>query len=326
MKVDGNGNITVFLDSAGQRTGLEEKAGRSEKKADEKQSNVIFAGNFQGDKSLRDRIEQRKAQAQESAMKVVREAWNGDRAIDEDLNERREHIRELNQSSKEAQDRITGYKEQQEALKSAYGVTDNSQEAEELELLRKRNAAMRGEGSMSKEEWEECARIEKEGLTEYQRMQLELDGQINENERIIADNDTEVLIENAVIRGTRLERLKYHKMTDAQKQAEEIKEAAGDEITGMIMDDAKEKLDEEQEEREEQAEDIKEKLEEQEELIEKRTEKRDELEELVENMPVDEMMDVAMDQSTIQREVQNIVNKMALVAEDIKGAVVDENL
>ena len=42
-------------------------------------------------------------------------------------------------------------------------------------------------------------------------------------------------------------------------------------------------------------------------------------------MPVDEMMNLAKTQEEVQQELKDIMNKMALVAEDMKGAVVDAN-
>lgn len=171
-----------------------------------------------------------------------------------------------------------------------------------------------------------CDEIDRRGLSDYQKEQLNLDEHIRTEQEVVDRNERQVLIENAVIRGTKLERLKYHHMEDAQKQAEAIKQAAGQEIMGMLVEDAREHVDEEQEEREEKAEEIKEKKEEQEELIEKRKEDRNELEELMEDMPVDEMINLAEKQEEIQQEVQNIMNKMALVEEDIKGVAIDTNV
>lgn len=317
MKVERN--ITVFAGEPGQAAGAE-KSGKAQQEKDNQKDSILYAGNFQGDMSVRDRIQQKREQAQKQAMKVVQDAWGGDRAIDEDLNQRRERVRELNQSSRESQVRIDDLREQQEKLKDAYGITEDSQEQQELELLRRRDAAVRGGGSLSEEEMQKCDEIEKRGLSDYQKEQLNLDEHIRTEQDVIDENGRQVVMENAVIRGTRLERLKYHHMADAQKEAEDIKKAAGDEIMGMLVEDAKEHVDEEQEEREEKAEEIKEKKEEQEELVEKR---REDKEELVEDMPVDEMLDLSKTQEGIQQEVQNIMNKMALVAEDIKGAVVD---
>lgn len=278
MKVERN--ITVFAGDPERNCGTE-KSEKAQKEKEGKKGSVIYAGNFQGDMTVRDRIQQKKEQAQKQAMKAVRDAWDGDRAIDDDLNERREHIRELNQSNRESRDRIAELKGQQEKLKEAYGIDGDSEE------------------------------------------QMNLEEHIRTEQDVIDQNERQVQMEAAVIRGTKLERLKYHHMADAQKEAEEIKNAAGDEIMGMLIEDAKKHVDEEQEEREEKAEEIREKKEEQEKLLEKRREDKEEWEELIEDMPVDEIMDLAETQEEIQQEVKNIMNKMALVAEDIKGAVVD---
>ena len=108
--------------------------------------------------------------------------------------------------------------------------------------------------------------------------------------------------------------------------ADEVLKAARDEILGMVIEEAKDHIDEEQENREEEAEEIKEEREEQEELLEERKENEEELEDLMEDMPIDEMADLKSTQEQIRQEVQNVVNKMHLVTEDIKGAMVDTNL
>ena len=77
----------------------------------------------------------------------------------------------------------------------------------------------------------------------------------------------------------------------------------------MVVEDAKEHVDEETAEREEQAEKL-----------------EAEREELLEEMPVEEMLSLERTKADVQKEVQQIVDKMKLVAEDIKGAVVDRTL
>ncbi len=62
---------------------------------------TIFAGNLQGDFALQTRIQQRKEQAQRQAMKVVSDAWDGERKIDDEIDTRKEHIKELQQDKKE---------------------------------------------------------------------------------------------------------------------------------------------------------------------------------------------------------------------------------
>ena len=132
--------------------------------------------------------------------------------------------------------------------------------------------------------------------------------------------------ENAVIRGIRGERRKHHPMADAQREAKEVLEAARDEIIGMVVQEAKDYVDGEQEKREETSEAIKEKKEEQEEILEKREEREEEFEELMEDLPLEEAVDLENVQDEIRQEIQNIMSKMGLAAEDIKGAKVDTSV
>ena len=67
-------------------------------------------------------------------------------------------------------------------------------------------------------------------------------------------------------------------------------------------------------------------MEEQEAFIEKQKDKREEAEELLESMPMKEMLHMEQLKDEIKQEIKNIVSEMKLVAEDIKGAVVDKNI
>lgn len=132
--------------------------------------------------------------------------------------------------------------------------------------------------------------------------------------------------EIAAIKAVKLERLKHSPMLDAEKEAEGIMEQASEEIVGMLLEEGKEHLDEEQKLREEKAEKIEEKKEEQEAFIEAQKEKKEAAEELAEEMPMEEMLTLEQAKTDVQKEVQNIVDKMKLVAEDMKGAVVDKSV
>lgn len=132
--------------------------------------------------------------------------------------------------------------------------------------------------------------------------------------------------EIAAIKAVKLERLKHSPMLDAEKEAEAIMEEASEEIVGMLFEEGKEHLDEEQKLREEQAEKIEKEKEEQEAFIEAQKEKKEAAEELTEEMPMEEMLTLEQAKTDVQKEVQNIVDKMKLVAEDMKGAVVDKSV
>ena len=118
--------------------------------------------------------------------------------------------------------------------------------------------------SLSKDEMDAIQKIKKNGLTEYQQRSLEMLGHEAPYVDMVYEADKEIKLENQIVRETKLERLKSHTMEDAQKQAEEVLEAASKEVVGMLVDEAKEHIDEEAEEREEKAEAEKEKQEEEE--------------------------------------------------------------
>ena len=94
----------------------------------------------------------------------------------------------------------------------------------------------------------------------------------------------------------------------------------------MIMEEAKETVEEKSKEEQEKAEKLEEKQKEQEAFIEKQKEKREETEEILEDIPMKELVHMGQLKDEIKQEIKNIVTEMKLVAEDIKGAVVDKNI
>lgn len=318
--------ITVFAGNAQPDAQADKAAGTGEG-GSKGQGKTMFAGNLQGDFSLGDRIRRKQEQARRQALKVVSDTWDGDRKIDEELDRSRRRVEELRQSNKEIQDEINNISKEREDLKALYGVEEDSEEEAELALLRRGGEALRTGGTnLTKEEWEQYKGILEKGLTDYQSRQLEMDDRERSGMESLLRNNRKIEVENAVIRGVRHERLKKSPMLKAQDQAQSILDAARDEIMGMVVDEAKDHIDGEQEERQEQAEVLKEKKEEQEKLLEERKEKEEEQEDIMEDMSVEQMADINKTQDEIRQEVQKIVDKMGLVAEDIKGAMVDANI
>ena len=128
------------------------------------------------------------------------------------------------------------------------------------------------------------------------------------------------------LRSSKIERLKSDPVGDAFDQADEIMDAAVDAALGEMTSDAMEHIQEDLEEKEKQAEKIKEEQEELEERIEKFKEKKEEREELTE-----EILEAAasekvsgMTVSEAQDQVKNMLNKLGLIEEEIKGAAIDE--
>lgn len=318
-------NITIF---SGAEPGSEHiVAQRAGKEGTVQKESIYFAGNIGQQGSLRDRIALRMQEAQKKAMKVVGDVWNSERVIDEDLQERRDRVTRLLQENKELQGQVSELEEEQSVLQERYGVTDDSKEQKDLELLREYRKMKTGRGgSLTKEEYEYVSKRELEGLTDYQQQQLDLDESKYYYQDIIGENDTNIKNQNATIQAIRRERLKSSPMVKAQKEADKIMEAASNEAIGMVVEDAKDHIDEEHEKREEKVKEVEEEREEIEELREKQKEHKEDWEEFLENLPTEELLSLEKCGKDIQQEVQDIMNKMKLIAEDMKGVKVDESL
>ena len=139
-------------------------------------------------------------------------------------------------------------------------------------------------------------------------------------------------------------------MADAQKEADEIMDEAERAVVGMVMSDAKDKLDEKLREEQEKAEEKKEEEEKQEKIEAQREEKKEIQEALTEgsreavqearersrqregnDLDLTDVMGsdpTAMLEKTsnVNAQLDDLKNKMALIDADLKGLKVDETV
>lgn len=151
MKVE---NTTVFL---GDNTRRERNSSVVEEKSS---GQNIFAGNL---KKQFDPIAGKKQEARKQAMKIVGDAWEGERKIDDDLASRSAKIVKYRETLRKAWDELKEIESRRSELRENYGVEADSEEEENLKLLEKELAAKKiGSGiHLTKEEAEE-ERIEKQ--------------------------------------------------------------------------------------------------------------------------------------------------------------------
>ncbi len=307
MKVQNN--ITVFSGDTRNNVRAEWVNKEGTDSFDQK-SRTIYAGNFLKEFPLRERIQQRRAEVQQRAMKIVQDAWDGDRQLDKEIKMREEESRELREDNKEQLENLKDVSRRMEELRESFGIDRDSEEQRELErMIQERRS---GNVSLSEKE-----------PTEYQRRALLLEKEGAEYRSRIAANNGQILMNSEETKAIRRERLKSHTMVDAQVQAEDVMESLTDQVVGMVAEEAKEHLDEEQEKREEQAEKIEEKREELEEVQEKRDEREEELEEIIEDMPVEDMTNLQQTMDEVKRQVQKVLAEANMAVEDVKGAKVD---
>lgn len=387
IRANANENQVIGVSSAA-RARAQERAGVDDRQQQNRKT--IFMGDLNVKK---DPITQRKLYARQKAFKMIGDAWDGDRKIDQNIQEIRDKLAQLGQEYGENLDNIAQGEARKEALRQQYGVAADSQEQKDLELLEKKADAMRhpdevflteeerarlkeieGRRPETKEDlellqrkadaeeqgieeaWteEEEARLkEMEGipLTEYQKRCLEIDQyqQIYERRNDVIED--QISAYHGSIRAIKLERLKFHEMADAQKKAEGVMEAASKEVIGMLTEEAKDHVDEEMEEKKEEAEEKAEEEAKQEEKIEERKEDKVELENRIDEAQVkneerEELRREAEERSredavllddilengrgstgslsNVQLDVKNMLHKMKLLEEDLKGSIIDE--
>ncbi len=324
----------------------QEKAGENsgKKAAKQQRKNTIFAGDLPIHK---DPITLRRQQAQKKAMKIVQDAWNTDRKTDQSIAEYQELAEEQRKEFQFNQDRIAECEARKENLRESYGVESDSQEQKDLELLE------RARWELTEEEEKRVAELKEQPLTEYQQKCLEINGEKRVFESRAQDAESTMRVYSQAATSMKLERLKFHKMADAQNDAKEIMEQAGEEIQGMLVDEAKDHVDETFEEQREEAKEKAEEKEEQEEKVEKVKEQKEQLEERIDSVQEDRSeaeeaqkeqereareeaellhdmadagLNVAGGGDAVKAEIKDMLNKMKLIEADIKGIEVDEEL
>lgn len=344
MKIGNNENQIINVQTQ------EKAAGEGGRKAAKQQRKAtIFAGDLPLNK---DPIALRRQQAQKKAMKFVLDAWNSDRKIDQS----QEEIRELQKTQWEEAEynhkRVLECENRKENLQQKYGVEADSQEQKDLELLM-RESHYDPDHPFTEEEEARLEELRGQPRTEYQKKCLEID-----HEQLIFESREEsassyaAYLQNSLT-DMKIERLKFHKMADAQNNAEKVMEQASSEIQGMLLDEAKDHVDETYEEKREEAEEKAEKQEAEEEKIELRKEQKELMEARIDAVREDsheaeeaqrdqdkdareeasllmDMADAGLDvagaSASVQAEIKDILNKMKLIEADIKGIEVDEEI
>lgn len=249
----------------------------------------VFSGKLQfpGDK-----IAERRREAQEAAMKVVKNAFAEELALDASVAGLEENVAEYGEE-------MLGYKK-------------------ELDRVLEREVELAERTDLTEEEREQ-------ELVEIRKAKEYFTGRILDTKEF----EEHTL---RVINDIKIERAKSNPMADATEQAEGMLAAAGDDIIDMLMEEAKEHIDAEAEEKQQAAEEKAAKEKELEERIEAmKAEKEEEkesdgpefgqLEEATRRM-----VKITETGVEVQKELKNIVNQLKLDLEDLKGAAVDEEL
>lgn len=290
------------------------------KKDGQVKNGTVFAGGLGG--MTTDRIEQRRQQAKTQAGKLIMDQFAADNELTDTIQEHRDRIKNLSAERSNLMDLSKEYADGKETLKEKYGITPDSQEQKDLELIEKARNLMKpsnGSVGLSSLSGEELKRLGEMGpLTEYQERALAFDKAGEFIDSQIKDINDEIEARGKAISGIKQGMLKMHGMADAGKAAGDVMDAASRDIIGMVMADARKHIDEEMEKLREAAKKAAEKKEAEEEKKEKTQEKEEEQEKLTESI-----QEGVSGKDAIQQEVDKILEEAKLLEEEMKGLVVD---
>ena len=252
----------------------------------------MFAGSIGVQNPLDTQIEEKRANAMEKAKKLLSDVFAAEKSIDDDLAERANRIKESEQAIVGANKELAKLDEEKEKLKEQYGITGEETES-----------TLPAEYKMQRDE-----------LNLYGKPYHQV---IDEAKDVIEE-------ERKIISAITVERLKSDPMVETSKQAEEVLDSAEKEIAGMVVDAAVENLQEKAEEAKEKQEAEEEKAELEEAKRKEREEHRKEVD--LADMPMEELLNLEQVRGELKQEVDQMLVEMKLLAEDIKGSMVDEEL
>lgn len=331
-------NVSFFVGENPQRSPQELVPFTGKKQGN---SNTFFAGALNGKV---DPVTLKKQMAQKKALKVVGDAFAADRKLDTEMADREAKIKEMRAEILEAKKALKELDTQKVEIGKEYGLGEEGLSEEDWNILDK---GRKMPTHLSDDEKARYQEMKEQGLTEYYDRCKDIDDLKEPYEQIINDNTKMIKgfeAANKAIHKGRLDLRKGNPMIKAQEEAEEIMDAARKEIISMLVDEGKNHIDEELEEKVEQAQEAKEKKEEEEEKLEAIREDKVQIEnqveaarerahenekraeELMEALPTEELLQMNSGTSDFQQELKDIMNKMKLLEEDMKGAAVDATL
>lgn len=312
----------------------------------------VFAGDFNAQN--KNTIELKRKLAYKRAMKILNDTFASEQDIDNNIKGLKEQQEQLKQAALEDKKAAMGVENERAEVMERYGVTEDSEEHKDLELLRKE---YQEDTELTDSEKEKIAEIHKKGLTAYQKDMLELDGKEEVYRQRASQKEASANAISGSITDIELERLKTHPVANATREADEIMAAANKELIGGLWAEAKDHIDEKMEEAMEKAEKEAEEKEEEEKKEAERKKEKLELEKRIEETKLSssaiesvkpdtpvvstsgstsfdttEVHDIIQESSgnnstasKAEKEIQKLVEELNLIMEDLKGAKIDMN-
>ena len=279
---------------------------------------TVFVGDMKG--TMVDNIFQKKTEAQKKALKIVLDQFARDLIPDDYIKECEDKILELEEEASELQDKLKDFDDLKKNLAEAYGITEDSEEAKNLNLLRKSVAEP---GHLSKEEWDQIKSMGP--LTDYQKEALQLDADQKTFQDTLNNTRDEITNQKHTVEAIKNETLKQHGMADAQKEALDILMQASEDTIDQLMNEVKDKVDEETKENATKAEETKKEQIEEKKANASSSSSTEQVNQVENSEVVMELSNSTADMTQVQNEIKSMILNKKILEEDIKGLLVDES-
>jgi len=296
----------INLSKENKQNSISNQSKRNEKK---QKNGSIFAGNFNNVRQ-QDAIAMKQVEAQKKKMKTILDQFAKDRSIDDNITGRRQNQSKLADVAGTAQAEVGRIQNLRQQLKETFGINDDSEEQKNLDLLEK---SMDVKQTLSEDEMEQLKNIGP--LTDYQKVALEYDSMEEVWQQRVEDANQGIANEGQTIVAIKLELLKTHPMTDAQKEAAKIMEAANKEVIGMLLQQTKDNTDEEMDKNVEKAEKQNDSV-----SKNKDTDQRDE------NNNIEQLQQADTQKDRLLTDIKKLIKKENILEEDVKGLALDEQI
>lgn len=296
---------------------------------------TINAGNLNLMPHRDNLIDSKRIQARKQAMKLISDAWASDDKVNKQIDEMNSKKQDMLNEMSEINKRLGDIEKQKEQYRLEYGVSEDSEEQKDLELLEKYQNNITGVANdeFTKEELDRLKQLQNEPLTEYQKKVLSLNGVAGNYKSDYSRLKVKVAAATGQIAQAKIDRDKSQGMLKADAAADDIIAAAEDEVFNILVEQGKENIDKKLEEDKEKAEKAEEKEEKLKEKLDKNKEERKKQKEIFEGeVKADKMQqDLGVKSKDISRvddamkQIDRIMQENKLINEDLKGIEIDFN-
>jgi len=235
MKI-GTAQSNNFIKASTDRDVQEKTNNKKDGKSNSTGQSRFYAGNLNLNQDI---IAARKINGQKQAIRTILGTFTKELNMDCNMDELRKKQDSIRADMSVYYDKLNSVQKMKDEIRKGYGVSESSEEEKDVNLIIK---GMYNSDSLTDDEKQRLKEIGP--LTDYQKEILECSKMENFWSRNLQKAQETVNSISWSVNSIQLERDKIHPVLDAKEAAEKILEAASQEVVGLLVEESKEKIDE----------------------------------------------------------------------------------